>query len=469
MAMGHKKGVTQEELFYANEVGRSPGHPFYERLNRVLGEGGFDAHCESACAKFYHGKLGRPGLAPGVYFRLLLIGFFEGIGSEREIAWRVADSLSLREFIGYKRSEATPDHVTVSRTRRLLDEAAHQSVFDWVLTEVARRGLLKGKTIGIDATTLEANAAMRSIVRRDTSESYVAYLKKLAEAAGIDPEDGEAVRRMDRKRKKKTSNNDWVNPHDPDAGITKMKDGATHLAYKAEQAVDLETGAIVAITTQGGETGDTDSVSETLCAAGVSVAAQIATATNDGQYLVNEAGVEELVTDKGYHSVACLIAMAELGVRSYLPEPKQGRRKWKHKSRETSTHKQTEQAAVYANRRRVTGPRGKRLLRRRGEFLERPFAHQYETGGLRRVHVKGRDEVAKRVLLQAAACNIALILRTITGTGTPRGSAETRRLLVWAIYNLLAVLNDLADAQPTTDSPTSLYFCEKYARAKSEI
>lgn len=442
MAMGRKHGVTQEELFYADEAAGSPGHPFYERVNRVLAEGGFDGHCERQCAKFYHGKLGRPGLAPGVYFRLLLIGFFEGIGSEREIAWRVADSLSLREFIGYKRSEATPDHVTVSRTRRLLDEATHQAVFDWVLTEVARRGLLKGKTIGIDATTLEANAAMRSIVRRDTSESYVEYLKKLAEQAGIDPEDGEAVRRMDRKRKKRTSNKDWVNPHDPDAGITKMKDGATHLAYKAEQAVDLDTGAIVAITTQGGATGDTDSVSETLCAAGVSVAAQIATATADSKYLVNEAGVEELVTDKGYHSGACLLKMAKLGVRSYISEPKQSRRKWKHKSEQ--------QAVVYANRRRVTGARGKRLLRRRGEFLERPFAHQYETGGLRRVHVKGREEVAKRVLIQAAACNIALILRTMTGAGTPRGSAEARRLLVWACYNLLQVLNALANAQPAT-------------------
>jgi transposase len=440
MAMGRKYGATQEELFYANEAARSPGHPFYERLNRVLAEGGFDEHCERQCAKFYHGKLGRPGLAPGVYFRLLLIGFFEGIGSEREIAWRVADSLSLREFIGYKRSEATPDHVTVSRTRRLLDEATHQAVFDWVLREVARGGLLKGKTIGIDATTLEANAAMRSIVRRDTSESYVEYLKKLAEQAGLDPEDGEAVRRMDRQRKKRTSNQDWVNPHDPDAGITKMKDGATHLAYKAEQAVDLDTGAIVAITGQGGATGDTDSVSRTLCAAGVSVAAQIATATADGQYLVNEAGVEELVTDKGYHSGPCLVKMAELGVRSYVSEPKQSRRKWKHKPQQ--------QAAVYANRRRVTGPRGKRLLRRRGELLERPFAHQYETGGLRRVHVKGSEEVAKRVLIQAAACNIALILRTMTGAGTPRGSAQARRLLVWACYNLLRVLNALANAQP---------------------
>jgi len=293
----------------------------------------------------------------------------------------------------------------------------------------------------------------------------VGYLKKLAVEAGIDPEDAEAVRRMDRKRKKRTSNKDWVNPHDPDAGITKMKDGSTHLAYKAEQAVDLDTGAIVAITTQGGATGDTDSVSETLCAAGVAVAAQIATETSDGKYVVNQAGVEELVTDKGYHSGVCLVAMAEMGVRSYVSEPKQDRRKWKHKTKDNGE----EQAAVYANRRRVTGPRGKRLLRRRGEFLERPFAHQYETGGLRRVHVKGREEVAKRVLIQAASCNIALILRTITGSGTPRGSAEVRRLLVWAFHGLLEILNALAEAQPTTGSPRSLYFSEKYARAENVV
>ena len=430
----------------------------------MLTEGKFDAHCESACAKFYHGRLGRPGLAPGVYFRLLLIGFFEGIGSERAIAWRVADSLSLREFIGYKRSESTPDHVTVSRTRRLLDEATQQAVFDWVLTEVARRGLLKGKTIGIDATTLEANAAMRSIVRRDTSESYVEYLKKLAEAAGIDAENGEAVRRMDRKRKKRTSNKDWASPHDPDAEVMKMKDGATHMAYKAEQAVDLDTGAIVAITTQGGATGDTNSVAETLCAAGVSVAAQIATRTAAGKYVVNEAGVEELVTDKGYHSGPCLVAMAAMGVRSYISEPKQSRRKWKHKA--------DQQAAVYANRRRVTGPRGKRLLRRRGEFLERPFAHQYETGGRRRVHVKGRDQVAKRVLIQAAACNIALILRTLTGAGTPKGSADARRLLIWAFYNLLTAWNALATIQrqlPHHSANRRLYRCMKYALVENVI
>jgi transposase len=366
-----------------------------------------------------------------VYFRLLLIGFFEGIGSERGIGWRVADSLSLRRFLNYRLGEATPDHVTISRTRRLLDEETHQTVFTFVLKEVARRGMLQGKTIGIDATTLEANAAMRSIVRRDTGESYMEYLRRLAAEAGIDGSDDEAVRRMDRKRKKKTSNEDWVNPHDPEAEVTKMKDGTTHLAYKTEQAVDLDTGAIVAITTHGGATGDSESVRETLPAAGFAVAEQIDTPTAQGAYKVHKQGLREVVTDKGYHSGAGLAEMSE-SVRTYVSVPQQPRRNWEGKGEQ--------QAAVYANRRRVEGERGKSLLRRRGELLERPFAHQYETGAMRRLHVRGRDNVAKRVLLQATAFNLALILRSITKAGTPKGLADMRRNLFFTLCYVLAAL-----------------------------
>jgi len=434
MAMGTKQArQKQEELFYASERTETPGHPFYEELNRVLNQAGFDAFCEQQCRTFYHKRLGRPSLAPGVYFRLLLIGFFEGLGSERGIGWRVADSFSLRKFLNYGFTEATPDHVTISRTRRLLDEATHQAVFKFVLTEVARRGMLKGKTIGIDATTLEANAAMRSIVRRDTGESYMEYLRRLAQEAGIDSSDDDAVRRMDRKRKKKTPNDEWVNPHDKEAEVTRLKNGATHFAYKVEQAVDLETGAIVAITTQGGAVGDTTSVQVTLPEAGVAVAEQIATPTAKGQYKVHGQGMCEVVTDKGYHSGAGLAAMQAMGLRTYVSVPHQERRKWDGKAEQ--------QAAVYANRRRVEGQRGKSLLRRRGEFLERPFAHQYETGGLRRVYVRGRSNVAKRVLVQAAACNLALILRSITKAGTPRGLADLKTELICV---LLLVLDALA-------------------------
>ena len=433
--MGTKRArQKQEELFYASERAEAPGHPFYEQLNGVLDDAGFDQFCEEQCREFYHTKLGRPSLAPGVYFRLLLIGFFEGIGSERGIAWRVADSFSLRRFLKYGFDEATPDHVTISRTRRLLDEATHQAVFTLVLTQVARRGMLQGKTIGIDSTTLEANAAMRSIVRRDTGESYMEYLRKLAKQAGIDPADDEAVRRMDRKRKKKTSNEEWVNPHDPDAEVTKMKDGTTHLAYKAEQAVDLETGAIVAITTHGGATGDSESVRETLPAAGFAVSEQIDTPTAHGSYKVHDQGLREVVTDKGYHSGPGLAEMSE-SVRTYVSVPQQPRRHWEGKAEQ--------QAAVYANRRRVEGERGKSLLRRRGELLERPFAHQYETGAMRRLHVRGRGNVAKRVLLQATAFNLALILRSITRAGTPKGLADLKSKIVLALWRVLAALSAL--------------------------
>jgi transposase len=433
MAMGTKRaGQKQEELFYASERAEAPGHPFYEQLNRVLNEAKFDEFCERRCRGFYHSKLGRPSLAPGVYFRLLLIGFFEGIASERGIAWRVADSLSLRRFLSYGLDETTPDHVTISRTRRLLNEATHQAVFTFVLTQVAKRGLLKGKTIGIDATALEANAAMKSLQRRDSGESYMEYLRKLAAEAGIDPTDDEAVRRMDRKRKKKTSNEDWVNPHDPEAEVMKMKNGATHMAYKTEHAVDLDTGAIVAITTHGGAVGDTTSIAETLPEAGLAIAEQMMTPTAQGEYCVQE--LQEVVADKGYHSGPVLADMSEC-VRTYISIPKQPRRNWEGKA--------DQQAAVYANKRRVQGERGKALLRRRGELLERPFAHQYQTGAMRRLHVRGLKNVAKRVLLQAAAFNLALILRSITKAGTPRGLADLKQKLWFTFWRVLAALQEL--------------------------
>jgi transposase len=252
MAMGtRKKRERQEALWYGSELPEAPGHPFYNRLNELLEKAGFDRFCEESCGGFYHAKLGRPSLPPGLYFRTMMIGFFEGIDSERGIAWRVADSLTLRQFLAIGLDENAPDHVTISRTRRLIDGETHQRIFTWVLERLAQGGLIRGKTIGVDSTTLEANAAMKSIVRRDTGESYSGYLKRLAEAEGIDASDAAALRRMDRKRDKKMSNEVWENPNDPEAEITRLKDGRTALAFKAENAVDMETGAIVAVTTHG--------------------------------------------------------------------------------------------------------------------------------------------------------------------------------------------------------------------------
>jgi transposase len=432
-----KQRERQEPLWYRSELPEAPGHPFYRRLNEVLERDGFDRFCEGRCREFYHEKLGRPSLAPGLYFRLMMIGFFEGIDSERGIAWRVADSLTLREFLQIGLDERTPDHVTISRTRRLIDEAAHQQVFGWILKRLARSGLIKGKTIGIDSTTLEANAAMKSIVRRDTQESYTEYLQRLARAEGMEAEDAAAVRRMDRKRAKRMSNEEWVNPHDPEAEIARLKDGRTALAYKAEQAVDMETAAIVAVTTHGGATGDTESIGATLPAAGEAVADQIAEATLDEKYPVNFAGVEEVVADKGYHSNEVVLDLAERGVRTYIAEPERGARKW--------DGRRAEQAAVYANRRRIRGGRGKRLQAGRGERVERNFAHQFDTGGMDRLYVRGSQNVHKKLLIQAAACNLALLMRTLYGAGKPRAAHDRRGELVFAILLLDSMLTALCE------------------------
>ena len=271
---------------------------------------------------------------------------------------------------------------------------------------------------------------MKSIVRRDTEESYIEYLKRLAEAAGLDATDEAALRRMDRRRKKKGSNEEWVNPHDPEAEITRMKDGRTGLAYKAEHAVDMDTGAIVAVTAHGGAAGDSASIQETLPSAGEAIAEQIPQPTAAGEYAVNVEGVEELVADKGYHAGPVLAAVREAGVRTYVAEPDRGRRKW--------TGKREQQAAVYANRRRIGGNRGKQLLRRRGELLERTFAHAYETGALRRLYVRGKENVQKKLLVQAAACNLALLLRKMMGAGTPRALHDVVAGLFLALLRLIS-------------------------------
>jgi len=436
MAMGTRKmRERQPDLWYGGELPTAPGHPFYKRLNEVLDNAQFDSFCETTCANFYHQKLGRPSLPPGQYFRIMMIGFFEGLDSERGIAWRLADSLTLREFLSIALDEKTPDHVTISRTRRLVDGETHQNIFSWVLERLAQAGLIKGKTIGVDSTTLEANAAMKSIVRRDTGESYMAYLKRLAEAEGIEAKDAAALLRMDRKRKKKTSNEDWKSPVDGDAEITKLKDGRTALAYKAENAVDMATGAIVAVTTHSGAAADTVTVIETVIEAGIAVADLIAEKTPEGMYEVHPEGVEEVVGDKGYHSNDVMVGMVELEVRSYIAEPDRGPRNWEGK--------EAEKAAVYGNRRRVKGDRGKRMQRQRGEKIERNFAHQFDTGGLDRLYVRGLENVHKKFLIQAAACNLALLLRSRYGSGKPRAAHDRAAK---AFLMILAVMKTVEDA-----------------------
>jgi len=434
MAMKRRNEAEQPDFWIATQnLARAPGHPFYRAVNRLLAAERFDRFVEDLCAKFYAEKIGRPSVPPGVYFRMLLIGYFEGIDSERGIAWRCADSLALRAFLGYGLGRSTPDHSTLSVIRNRIDVETHREVFEWVLKALARAGLLKGKTLGIDATTLEANAALRSIVRRDTGEQYAEFLGQLARASGIETPTREDVAKLDRKRKGKGSNKEWVNPHDPDARIAKMKDGRTHLAHKAEHAVDMDSGAVVAVTVQGADRGDTTTVYPTLLQA---------TETLRGVKDDAEAGEEvseefasEVVADKGYHSNDVLRDFDEMAVRSYVSEPQRGRRTW--------AGREEERDAVYANRRRVRGKRGKALLRKRGELIERSFAHGYETGAMRRTHLRGHEKILKRLLIHIAGFNLGLLLRTLFGFGTPRSLQDVSAGLLRALSSILRALRRL--------------------------
>lgn len=413
MAMGRRNVEQQGELWIpATQMPRSPGHVFYQKLNEVLAEAGFDPWAENLCRPFYADKLGRPGIPPGVYFRMLLVGYFEGIGSQRGIAWRCADSLSLRKFLGMAANEESPDHTSLSVIRERLPREVHDAVFQWVLTLAREKKTLNGKTLGVDSTTLEANAAMKSIVRKDTGEDWQQYLTTLMREAGaIGPDDTPTVEelvRFDKSRKNKTvSNEEWESPNDPDSRITKMKDGTTHLAYKAEHAVDLDTEMILAAEIYFGTQSDRQTLEDTV---------------NTAQLHLQESGsdveVQDVVVDKGYHSNEVLETFAEeTPYRTYIPEPKlpAGR---KH----TWTDKpETQRDAVYANRRRSRGARGRRLQRQRSERVERSFAHVCETGGARRTWLCGIDKVRKRYLIAAVAHNLGRLMRALFGIGTPRG------------------------------------------------
>lgn len=423
--MGTRKRRERQQPLWilSEEVARTPANPFYERLNAILDKHGFDRKVEQLCRRYYKGPLGQPSLTPGIYFRLLMVGYFEGLDSERGIAWRVADSLSLRKFLGYLLDEKTPDHSTISRTRRLMWVETHRAVFRWVLKILEEEGLVVGKSVGVDATTLEANAALRTIERRDNGQKYEEFLKGLAQNEGVENPTREQLARLDRKRKKKGSNEEWQHPHDPDARITKMKDGRTHLAHKVEHAVDMSSGAVLAVTVQGADQGDTATLPATL-----EEAQEVAREANGG-------GIDELTADKGYHSSAVLDQLYLQDVRTYLPEPDRGRRCWQGKS--------WDQRLVYANRQRVRGKHGRELLQKRGELLERGFAHMYETGGMRRLHLRGRENILKRLLVHAVGFNLGLVMRKRFGVGKPRQGQGLAGLLQAFLAGLQALFGRL--------------------------
>lgn len=404
MALGRRRRETQQQFWIAaDELPDVPRHVFYEKLNHLLEDSGFDDYVEGLCEPYYAKGVGRPGIAPGTYFRMLFVGYFEDIGSQRGIAWRCGDSLSLKAFLGYAPQERTPDHSSLSKIQDRLPMEVYEQVFAFVLSRAEEHKLLKGKTVLVDATTLEANAAMKSIVRKETGEDWKEYLERLAEEEGVEIKTEEDLRRYDKNRSDKTaSNEEWGSATDPDARITKMKDGRTHLAYKAEHTVDNESQFILDASVYHADQSDADT---------------LLVSVTEAQENLDEAGaegeIEEAVADKGYHKNETLADCRECGLRTYIPEPERGKRRWTDKPPEY-------EVAFRANRRRVRGERSRRLQRQRSERVERSFAHVCETGGARRTWLRGLTKVNKRYKMQAAARNLGLLMRALFGVGKPR-------------------------------------------------
>ncbi|MBB3208267.1 transposase [Rhodopirellula rubra] len=428
MALGKRRRERQDTFWVtADKLSNGPRNVFYDRLNQLLAEIDFDGKLELAVEPFYQ-KMGRKCLPPGIYFRMIFIGYFEDISSQRGIAWRCDDSRSLARFLGYGPGESTPDHSTLSLTRERLPMEIHQFAFELILQATRDNGLLRGKTIGVDATDLEANASLKSIVRKDNGDDWRAYLKKLyeEETGKSDPSDDE-LRRFDksRKDKKKVSNEQWKSETDPDARIGKMKDGRFHLKYKAENAVDLDTDVIVAAEIYHGDSGDTATIEDTVNTAKTNVDA------TDCDH-----NIEEVVADKGYHSEDCLDRLQnKTGMRTYIPEPhRSSKRKWKNKPEPVKE-------SYRRNRRNTLGARGRKLQRKRSERVERTFAHLCETGGSRRTWLRGIEDVKKRYMSAAMAHNLGRIMRSLIGAGKPRHAALLAARAVSAFGSFFRILD----------------------------
>jgi transposase len=438
MALG-RQGERQTELMVGwAELPRSPGHAFYDRLQAVLVEAGFDGFAEGQCAPYYAAKRGRPSIPPGRYFRMHLVGYFEGIDSERGLEWRCSDSLSLRDFLRLGTTEPAPDHSWLSKTRARLPLEVHEAVFAWVLERLAEHGLIRGERIGVDASTMEANAALRAIVRREDGESYRAMLERLAKASGIATPTAEDLVRLDRKRKgKRLSNAEWVSPTDPEARIAKLKDGRTRLAYKPEHAVDLDTGAIVAAKVHVADQGDTATLPDTLEAAAANLATVAAAPSAEEP--------SELVADKGYHSRDGLKELEDGPWKSRIAEKKgTGVSRWRGDAEA--------QRAVYNNRARLRSGVAKEAFRLRAELVERSFALILDRGGMRRAWLRGRDNLHKRYLVHVAGYNLGLVMRLLVGAGTPReflARASAHLLLLATADNATLILLIVATSTET--------------------
>ena len=420
MAMRREAGAQDDLVATWAEIPRSPGHAFYDRLQSLLKEAGFDVFVEDVCKPYYAARMGAPSLPPGRYFRLHMVGYFEGIDSERGIVWRCSDSLSLRDFLRLANRDKVPDHSWLSKTRSRLPHEVHEKVFAWVLNLVAERGLVKGERIGVDGSTMEANAALRTIVRRDTGEIYRQMLTRMAEESGVATPTIDDLIRLDRKRKgKKLSNEDWTSPTDPDAKIARMKDGTTHLAFKPEHAVDLDTGVIVSAPIHPAEEGDTTTLEPTLEEAQKNLSAVDLAPTPEDPC--------DLVADKGYHSRTVVKDLDDGPWKTRIAEPlpSKGYLCWQGD--------EAARAAVYGNRNRLRSGVGKEAMRKRGEVVERSFAHVLDRGGMRRTWLRGRENVHKRYLVHVAGYNLGILMRALFGAGTPKEVAAIRNAFLFVI------------------------------------
>ena len=420
MAMGREAEVQGDLVVSWAEMPRLPGHAFYDRLQKLLGDAGFDGFVETTCKPFYAPRMGAPSLPPGRYFRMHMIGYFEGIDSERGIAWRCSDSLSLREFLRLASRDKVPDHSWLSRTRSRLPHEVHEEVFGWVLALAAEHGLVKGERIGVDGSTMEANAALRTIVRRENGETYRQMLTRMAQESGVATPTIDDLVRLDRARKgKKLSNEDWTSPTDADAKIARMKDGTTHLAYKPEHAVDLDTGVIVAAPIHAADEGDTTTLKPTLDEAKKNLSALGLASTPEDPC--------DLVADKGYHSRAVLKDLDDGPWKTRIAEPRASKGYLRWQGDEEA------RAAVYGNRSRLRSGVGKQAMSKRGEIVERSFAHVLERGGMRRTWLRGRQNVHKRYLVHTAGYNLGLLMRALFGAGTPREAAAIQNAVLFVI------------------------------------
>jgi transposase len=416
MSMGRRQEHRQEDLWIATtDLAQAPAHVFYDKLNELLAAADFDRFAESLCQPHYAAGVGRESIPPGLYFRMLFVGYFEGLDSQRAIAWRCSDSLSLRTFLGVALNEATPDHSSLTVIKHRLPLAVHEQVFTFVLKVAQEKKLLRGKTVAVDATTLEANAAMRTIVRKDTGKDWKEYVKGLMVEQGVENPTDEEIRRFDKKRKKKVSNKEWESPSDPDSRIAKMKDGRTHLAYKAEHTVDLDSEFVLAATVHPADQAD----SATLVDSVLQAQTNLVRAGSAQE-------IEEAVADKGYHKAETLAECEHFNTRTYIPEPQGKEYNWSDKP-------EAWKQATLGNRRRVKGNRSKRLQKKRSELVERSFAHVCETGGGRRTWLRGLENVSKRYVVQVAAHNLGLLMRKLFGVGKPRTLQGGGGSSVWIV------------------------------------